>query len=199
MKILPKDHRFVDFSIAEETAISVICEDKKGYPPHRFLKLGLGFIGQTGRFVKRSTTRYLGKEGTAYLWTAENDKYKRVDGGLATYLKHLWGDETFNSMPDDARAKLETDKVLVTVDISDGLTPPGLGAVSEENIKIEEDRQACKTLWKAKDDQAKGVLLNYLIVGLAGFGICAFLVLLGIVKLPVTVVQAPPANNGTGT
>jgi hypothetical protein len=199
MKILPKDRRFVDFNIREETAISVICDDKKGYPPHRFLKLGLGFIGQTGRFVRRSTTRYLGKEGTAYLWTVEDDRFKRVDGGLPTLLQHIWGEDRYGEMPEDLRQKCETDQIMVTVDLADGLTPEGLRSVSEEDIKREEDRQACETLWAGKRKEERGVLLNYLIVGLAGFGICAVLVLIGVIKAPGgTTVVVPPVNQ-TGT
>lgn len=197
MKILPKDHRFVDFKIAEESAISVICDDKKGYPPHRFLKLGLGFIGETGRFVKRSVTRYLGKEGTAYLWIAENERFKRVEGGLPTLLKHLWGEE-YDNMPAGLKEKIQSDKVLVTVDLSDGLTPESLRSISEEDVKREEDRQACQTLWEGKRKEARGVLLNYLIVGLAGFGVCAVMVLIGIIKPPGgTTTVIVPGNQTT--
>jgi hypothetical protein len=159
----------------------------------------LGFIGQTGRFVRRSTTRYLGKEGTAYLWTVENDRFKRVDGGLPTLLKHIWGEEPYNDMPEDLRQKCENEQVMVTVDLADGLTPENLRSVSEEDIKREEDRQACEVLWEGKRKEARGVLLNYLIVGLAGFGVCAVLVLIGVIK-PTggTTVVAPPVNQ-TGT
>lgn len=198
MKIMPKDRRFIDFNIKEETAISVVCDDKKGFPPHRFLKIAIGYIGETGMVVKRAVTRYIAKEGTAYLWQTDQDKFKRVAGGLPTLLKHLWGEQEYDTMPEDLRHKCEDDKVLVTVDISDGLTPEGLQSVSEEDIKREEDREACRTLWEGKKREEKGAWLNLLIVGLAGFGIACFLQIIGILRINQTSAPAPAPTNQTG-
>jgi hypothetical protein len=198
MKLMPQDRRFVDFDIAQETAISVVCKDKKGYPPHRFLKIAEGFIGDTGFIIKRAVTRYIGKEGTAYLWTVDQDQFKRIEGGMPSYLKNLWGEQTYNEMPEDLRQKVETDKVLVTVDLSDGLTPPGMRSLGEEDIKREEDRQACETLWAGKRREERGTWISNLIIGLAGFGIACFLMVVGVLKLPVTVVPGPPTNSTGG-
>lgn len=197
MKILPKDRRFVDFKIAEETAVSVECEDKKGYPPHRFLKIAQGFYGTTGRFVKRTSTRYLGKEGTAYLWLTEQDRLKRVDGGLPAYLKTLWGETGFNEMPKDLKTKVETSTVLVTVDLADGLTPEDMRPISEENIKTEEDRKAAQLFFEGKKKEDRHAWVNLILAGVAGFGLAAVLMLIGVLKIPAgeTKIIIPPTNS----
>jgi len=199
MKILPKDRRFVDFKIAEETAVSVECEDKKGYPPHRFLKIAQGFYGTTGRFVRRTSTRYLGKEGTAYLWLTDQDRLKRVDGGLPAYLKTLWGDGPYDEMPDDLKVKCDDSKVLVTVDLADGLTPEDMRPISEENIKTEEDRKAAQLFFEGKKKEERHAWVNLILAGAAGFGVACALVLIGIIKAPAgetKIVIAP--TNSTG-
>lgn len=184
MKLIPREHRFVDFSIQEETAISLDCKEKKGYPPHKFLKIGPGFVGKVGRFVKRSSTRWLGKEGTAYTWETENDKYTEIPGGLAAALKTVWGEEFYNEIPEAARLQLEENKILVTVDLSTGLTPAGMRSISEEDIKRETDRKAAENLWEAKKQVQRGQLLNYMIWAVAGFGVACALIVVGILKLP---------------
>lgn len=191
MKILPKEKRFIDFGIDEETAISIVCEDKKGYPPHRFLKLRSGFVGKTGRFVRRSTTRFIGKEGTAYTWQTEQGEITEIPGGLPATLIGVWGEEFFNEIPEEKRLEIEESKILVTVDLDDGLTPASMRSVSEEDIKREQDREAAKNLWEGKKQSEKGLWLNYLIYGIAGFGIACFLIVIGILKLPTTFVPGP--------
>lgn len=183
MKVLPREHRFVDFGIQEETAITIECDDKKGFPAHRFIKLAPGFVGTVGRFVKRQATRFIGKEGTAYTWTLQDDKYVKV-GNLLTALTGLWGAEFCESIPDPYKGQLVDSKLMVTVDLDDGLTPPGMSSVSEEDIKREEDRRAAETFWQGKKDQLKGQWINMLIVGIAGFGIACLLQIIGILRVP---------------
>lgn len=195
MKMMPKDRRFVDFDIKQETAVSVICEDKKGFPPHRFIKLAEGFMGQVGWLFKRSATRYLGKEGTAYCWQADQDRFKKIPGGLAATLKTLWGENEYNAMPEDLRLKLEENKILVTVDLAEGLTPEGMISISEEDIKREEDREAAHTLWEGKHKLERGTYLNMLIIGVAGFGIACLLMIIGILRIPTVATPTPPTNS----
>lgn len=180
MKLLPRDHRFLDFDIDEETAVTIECKEKKGFPPHRFIKLRPGFVGKSGRFIKRSVTRYLGKEGTAYTWQTEQNKFTEIPGGLPTALKGLWGKEFYEEMPPEQKQQLEENKLLVTVDLDDGLTPEGYASVAEEDIKREEDRKAAETLWEGKKKQEKGLLVNQILAGIAGFGVACALMLIGI-------------------
>jgi len=183
MKIMPKDHRFVDFDIDEETAVSISCKDKKGFPPHRFIKLGAGFVGRVGRFLKKSITRYIGKEGTAYVWQTVQDKLTEIPGGLPAALLSLWGKKFYESIPEPQRRKVEENSLCVTVDLEDGLTPPGFSSVSEEDIKREEDREAARTLWQGKKQEERGQWLNMLVIGIAGFGIACALQIIGILRI----------------
>lgn len=180
MKITPNERRFVDFPIKEETAISIECEKVKGFPQHRFIKLNPGFIGKVGRFLKRSVTRYIGKEGTAYLWKMTGGVYTEIKGGLPTVLAELWGQKFYDKIPDKQREKIEENKIMVTVDLSEGLTPEGFKPVSEEDIKKEEDRKAAETLWQGKKQLDRGAAWDKLIYAIAGFGVCAVLIVLGI-------------------
>lgn len=185
MKVSPSEHRFDDFSIKSESAITIECEDKKGMPPHRFIKLYPGYIGRTGRFVKRQITRYIGKEGTAYTWKLNDaDEYVKVPGGLATALIAIWGQDVYDQIPDEPKKALEgTANLMVTVDLTEGLTPQGYRSVSEEDIKREEDREAAKTLWQGKQQQSKGEIVKTIIIAVAGFGIACFLQVIGVLRV----------------
>lgn len=185
MKISPTEHRFEEFSIKNESAVSIECDDKKGMPPHRFIKLYPGYIGRTGRFVKRQITRYIGKEGTAYTWKMNDvDEFVKVPGGLATALKTIWGNDVYDQIPDEPRQALEnTTNLMVTVDLTEGLTPEGFRSISEEDIKREEDRQAANTLWQGKLQQVKGELVRTIIIGIAGFGIACALQIIGVLRI----------------
>ncbi len=194
MKVIPSENRFVDFDIEEETAISIYCKGKKGFPPHRFIKCWPGYIGVVGRFLKKPITRFFGREGTAYTWHIKNNLEIKI-GSLAKAVKHLWGEDFYDTIPEKQREDLEASKISVTVklDSEDALTPAGMRVVSEENIKQDEDIQASKTFWKGKKLTDRGALIN-LILGIGtGFGICATLVLLGVFRAPAAEPAATPA------
>lgn len=192
IKFIPEDHRFVDLDIDEETSISVYCKKKKGMPPHRFLKKSPGYTGIVGRFLKKPVTRYLGVEGTAYTWKIDAGSWHRV-GNLDEAVRTIWGEKFWNEVPEPMREKLEESRITVTVGLDKApLTPPGHRSISEEDIKSEEDRKAAETFWQERQRAQRGMYINMLLAGMAGFGVCAVLVLLGLLKLPapeVTVVK----------
>lgn len=171
MKILTRDRRFIDFDVLEETAFAVDCEVKEGFPPQRFIKLSPGYSGRVGRFLKKVVTRFIGKEGTAYTW--ETEKGTKKIGSLAKALKHLWGDETYNRIPQEQREGLEKSKVWVTVDLKEGITPKGMKSVSEEDLKREEDRKAAQTFWEGKRMSEKTAWIQWMFIFVAGMGAMA--------------------------
>ncbi len=197
LKFLPKDHRFIDLSIDEETAVSVQCKKIKGMPIQRFFKLEPGFTGIVGRFLKKPITRYLGIEGTAYTWKIESGIWKKL-GSLANAVRAEWGEEFYLSIPEKQKKVLEESRIQVTVKLDESpLTPPGMRSISEEDIKQEEDRQASKTFWEEHGSQMKTLFINIILAALGGFGIACLLVMLGILKTPVVVVETP--QNATVT
>lgn len=191
-KFIPEDHRFIDLEIDEETSISVYCKKKKGMPIQRFLKLSSGFTGIVGRFLRKPITRYLGMEGTAYTWKIDNGSWHNA-GNLADAVKTVWGETFWASVPETQKEKLEESRILVTVGLDKApLTPPGHRVISEEDIKSEEDRKAAETFWQERQRAQRGFYINMILAAAAGFGVCAVLVLLGLLKLPspeVTVVR----------
>lgn len=193
IKFIPADHRFIDLGIEEETSISIQCEKKKGMPPQRFFKLNPGFTGIVGKFLKKPITRYLGMEGTAYTWKIDAGSHHNL-GGLGEAVRSVWGEDFWATVPEKQRDLLTESRISVTVELDKApLTPAGMRSISEEDIKQEEDRRASQTFWEEHQGQMKGFFINMLLGIGTGFGICAALVLLGIIKAPaaetVTVVQ----------
>jgi len=169
MKILSKGRRFIDFNIKQENAFSVECEPKKGYPLQRFLKLCPSFTGEVGRFLKRTRTRFIGKEGTAYTWKTESGKDKKI-GSLAKALRGLWGDEFYFTVPEPQREELEKSQIHVTVDIDENFKVEDYPVIREEDIFEEEDRKAAETYWQGKKQAEKGQLSQWLFIFGAGIG-----------------------------
>lgn len=183
MKLLPKTARFVEFGIAEETAVSISCDDKKGFPPQRFIKISQGFVGTVGRFVKKSVTRYLAKEGTAYTFKTTQNHLEEIPGGIPAAIKQLWGQTEYDKIPPHLKDKLEQNLLAVTVDLQDGLTPEGYRPVTEEDIKREEDREAAKTWWMGRKMAEKGTWVQVVFILLAGVGIALILQIIGILRI----------------
>lgn len=184
LKMDPSDHRFWELNIAEESAITLECQETKGIPLQRFFKHHPGFTGIVGRFLKKPVTMFLGRTGTAYTWRLESGIEKKL-GSLADALKTLWGEDFYGTIPETRRTELEKSEVGVTVGLAtDPLTPTGMKEVSEENIKQEEDRVASRTFWKERGAKDRGMYVNIILAAGLGFGVCAALVLLGIFKSP---------------
>lgn len=168
MKLIPRDKRYIDFDIKQENAFSVDCEAKKGFPPQRFLKLNPAFTGEVGRFLKRTRTRFLGKEGTAYTWKTQSGK--QLIGSLAKALRGVWGDEFYFTVPEANRQKLEESKINVTVDIDEDFNPEDYPIIREEDIFEEEDRKAAETYWQGKKQAERGAWTQWLFIFGAGIG-----------------------------
>lgn len=184
-KIIERDRRFIDFNINEESAFSLSCDPVKGFPPQRFIKLNAGYTGKVGRFIKRTITRFYGKEGTAYTWLFKGGVNAKI-GSLAKALKSIWGEDFWSLFAENEPEKakqLEKSKVNVTVEIEEGFTPEGFTSVSEEDIKREEDRAAAQTFWRGKRSEEKRQVLDYLIIGMAGFGVALMLQIIGVLRI----------------
>lgn len=189
IKFIPGDHRFIDLSIDEETSVSVQCKKVKGMPIQRFFKLHPGFTGIVGRIIKKPITRYLGIEGTAYTWQIASGRWEKL-GTLAQALQTIWGEDFWDTVPQNQKNLLEASRIQVTVGLDEApLTPENMRSISEEDIKQEEDRQASKTFWQEHGAQMKGFFINIFLAGGTGFGLALLLVLLGILRLPTA---APP-------
>ena len=193
IKFIPADHRFIDLGIEEETSISIQCDKKKGMPPQRFFKLNPGYTGIVGRFLKKPITRYLGMEGTAYTWSLDAGTYHKM-GSLGDAVRATWGEDFWATVPEHQKDLLTESRISVTVGLDAApLTPAGMRSISEEDIKQEEDRRASQTFWEEHQSQMKGYFINLLLGIGTGFGICAALVLLGVISLP-TPAAAPAAQ-----
>lgn len=171
MKIIPRDRRFQDFNVAQENAFSVECENVKGFPPQRFVKLRPGFTGKVGRFIKKAITRYIGIEGTAYTQLIESGKKEL--GTLADALRGLWGLKFYNTVPEDKRRELEESKINVIVEINPEFNPEDFPEISEEDIFDEEDRKGAETYWQGKKQSEKGEWTKQIWLLVAGAGILA--------------------------
>jgi len=187
IKLLPRDKRFLEFKIEEESAVGILCEPKKGYPLHRFIKLLPGYTGIVGRFLKRAVTLYFGKEGTAYTWRLKS-KLKQEIGSLAKALQMVWGEEFYNLIPEDARQKVEESKINVTVNLDDAdlakdTEGKDLPVRREEDIKTEEDRVAAQTYWEGKAITMRKQWLEYLFIAGFGFGVALALQIIGVLRI----------------
>jgi len=202
IKFIPADHRFMDLGIEEETSISIECQKKKHMPPQRFFKLHPGFTGIVGRFLKKPITRYLGMEGTAYTWKIDAGSWHKL-GTLAKAVRSVWGEDFWRTIPERQKEYLTESRIQVTVGLDKApLTPAGMRSISEEDIKQEEDRRASQTFWAEHQGQMKGYFINLMLGIGTGFGICAALVLLGIINIPSpapTPVPVQPVVNATAT
>jgi len=179
IKLLPRDKRFIEFNIEEESAVGILCEDKKGHPLHRFIKLFPGYTGMVGRFLKKAVTLYFGREGTAYTWRLKS-KIKEELGSLASALKVVWGEEFYGVIPEEQRKKVEESQINVTVKLDDTeIAEDGKGNPlplrREEDIKTEEDRIAAQTYWQGKALAERGTWMQWMFIFGAGMGAMAII------------------------
>lgn len=205
IKLIPREHRFVDLGIEEETACSITCKNKKGMPPQRFYKHQPGYTGIVGMILKKPITRFFGKEGTAYTWSIGTDS-KPIKVPIVEALKVMLSKEFYDQIPLKQQEILNNSKLDIIVDIDEGLTPNDedntpYRSISEEDIKREEDREAAKTFWKGKTSAERTQIISLLITGIAGFGIACALEILGILRIstPPPVVIYPPSNSTATT
>lgn len=185
MKFIPADHRFIDLDIQEETAVSLECKKKKGYPLQRFFKLHPGFTGMAGKVIKKPVTRFLAIEGTAYTWKIQDGANKFL-GSLKDAVRSVWGEEFWSHVPDHQITLLEESRVQVTVGMDKApITPEGMRHVSEEDIHEETDRKAAITFWSEHGIKMKNQYINMILAGGFGAAIIFALFFLGILQVPV--------------
>lgn len=103
-------------------------------------------------------------------------------GSLGNALKNVWGDEFYNEVPEERRKEVEDSKILVTVDLEPGLTPPGYSPVSEEDINEEQDREAAKIFGKGLGATTKQQLYQGMLWMALGIAITFILYNIGIFK-----------------
>jgi hypothetical protein len=65
-------------------------------------------------------------------------------GTLKEALETVWGKKFYEELPEKLQQKIEENKILVTVELEQGLTPRGYSPVSEDEIEEEADREAAK-------------------------------------------------------
>jgi len=187
IKLLPRDKRFLEFNIEEESAVGILCEKNKGYPLHRFIKLFPGYTGIVGRFLKKAVTLYFGKEGTAYTWRLKSKIEEKI-GSLADALRVVWSDEFYNMIPEDQRKLVEDSRINVTVNLDDMASAQDsegndLPVRREEDIKTEEDRVAAQTYWEGKNMALRKQWLEYLFIAGFGFGVALALQIIGVLRI----------------
>lgn len=168
-KLIPREHRFVDFPIDSEYEASIECKESKGFPPQRFFKYAPAFMGQTGKYIKRPSIMYIGKEGTAYTWMMKSGTIDKI-GSLSDAVATVWGKDFYEQIPDEQRALLEKSEINVSVDLEQGLTPTNFTPITEEDIYTEEDRKASHAYVESLNEGAKTNMINLIITVLAGVG-----------------------------
>jgi hypothetical protein len=185
IKINPSDHRFMDLDIEEETAVSIQCKKKKGFPQQRFFKYHPGFTGMAGRLIKKPITRFLGIEGTAYTWNIKEGKDILL-GTLADAVRSILGEDFWSFIPNEQQQLLDESKIQVTVGLDESpLTPDGMKSISEEDIKVETDRKAAETFWQEHGVRQKGMIINMVLAGGFGAAVVFALFFLGVLSVPV--------------
>jgi len=192
-KLVPEDSRGYDLDILEENSTFIHCQPLETLPPQRFLKFRKSYIitgpRRFGRLQK--ITRYLGREGTAYSQRIEGGEVSNIP--LDDTLKTLWGQEGYDTVRKNAPTLMkavEDSKINITVAMAeDPLTPDGMKVISEENIKLEEDKEAARTFWQGKKDAIKGAFVDK--IAWMGFGaaiIVVALLFLGQIGAPAPIV-----------
>lgn len=182
-KLIPEDARGYDLDVVEENANFIYCDPIETLPPQRFLKFRKGFTvtqkRRWGRFLK--INRYFGREGTAFTQRIEQGKI--TDIPLNQTMIGLWGEDEYNNMPEHLREAIEQAKIGVTVSIEDDPKTPHDWKgkpISEENIKIEEDKQAAETFWKGKKASlTESFIHNFAWMGFGGLIVMFACILLG--------------------
>ena len=191
LKFIPSDHRFIELDIEEETAVSIECKKKKGFPLQRFFKFHPGFTGLAGRIIKKPVTKFLAIQGTAYTWKLEEGVNKLL-GSLKDAVRSVWGEEFWSHVPDHQKELLAKAKIDVTVGLDKSpLTPHGMTSVSEEDIHKETDRKAAQTFWEEHGSRLKGQYINMILAGGMGAAIVFALFFLGVLSVPVIEVEIP--------
>jgi hypothetical protein len=171
--------RFVELPIVEESSLTLECEAPKGMPEQRFWKYWPGYTGIVGRFLKRPATVFLGRMGNAFTWKTSA---KDVPMSLKDALFSLWGEVFYAQIPEAQRLLIEQAQIGVTVALDETKAPtikdPEKGTervLTEEDIWVEQDRQAAKTWWEGVKSGQKKDVITWMFIFLAGMGAMAII------------------------
>jgi len=173
----PRDSRGVRLRVAQETDLGLICK-KRGGVVHRFIKRGRGWTFNEGG---RMLTKFFGIEGTAYTGIARGDEIVNVS--VPQYLKFLWGDKFYESIPEKQRQAVEQDIIGITVSIDKvDEEREGLPTLTADDINDEGDSVVLGKLAQAATKvDAKKTFTNNIIWLSLGALIMYFLVTRGII------------------
>lgn len=135
----PRDRRGKSLTIARETDLGIECKKTANYI-YRFIKAGPAWVfSQGGKMV----TKFFAIEGTAYTATVKGDTM--VETPVSDYLKFLWGEQFYDSIPAPQKRAVETDVMGITVEIE----------------PIDPEEYGLKTLTAADlDDEGDSIVLN---------------------------------------
>jgi len=146
----------------------------------RFLRNRVAYNFKVG---KRTITRYLGKRGTAYTFSLEGGKVKKI-GSIYDAVVLLWGQDKVDKIKTEELKLLKDSQIFITVDLEKGITPEGYHPMSESDINTEANISMANLIGKAiRDELASSDFIK--VLGLLGAGGCLIFLLeaLGIISL----------------
>lgn len=141
--IRERDRRGKQYGIKKEDHIKLIS---KGNPPIRIYKYrgAYEFLGKAGKKI----TTFFAKEGTAYNMALESGEKEVKNANFGEIAEIIWGEEFYKTVPEDRRKQLETNKLTMTVDIEQGITPTGYAPITEVNIASDGDENMAAAVAK---------------------------------------------------
>ena len=137
----PRDGRGKKFEVDYETDVGLKCKKTKGLTP-KFIKIGRGWLfNERGK----SITKFFGIEGTAYTATIDIENEKPIKMKIEAFLRWVWGDKFYNSIPSTQRDTIEKSTWGLTID----------------PVKIDEEEHNLETLpMESVHDEADAIVLN---------------------------------------
>jgi len=144
-QLRPRDRRINRMNAQRETDLSVFCKYKNDV--WRFIKKGTAWTGVHG---VTPFTRFFGVETKA--WTTIFKDAAKFEVSISEYLKDLWGEDFYRTIPDKQRSDIEDTKVGVTVEPVTDFTDLQWSEVSAEQVTEEDQRTLVKNSAGATKD-----------------------------------------------
>ena len=173
-----RDGRGLELNVEKEDPISLETSTK---PPLRFFKWGRSY--EFRKRFGRAFTRFFGKEGTGYSWRLfgfSGEKDNPVEANLEfptleAAVKHRWGEEFYETVPEERKAELRDDKLLVTVNLEPGITPEGYEPITESVIKKKAREDAAELISRSIKGAIKKTVYDWIFPFAAGAGALAII------------------------
>jgi hypothetical protein len=183
--INPTSGRGREIKIMKQDAVNAFGEGLGNSPPQHFIKIHDAYnIARKGFLKLQHYALWLAREGTAYVYNFEGSK---EEISFSKAVKHFLGD-LYEKLPQDIKAKIEENKIAVTVEFPSGpLTPVNpyydpkqpegpenqkfLKSVSNDDLERNNDERAMRIYWEEAVKEEKKSYFNLLIACLAGGGI----------------------------